>query len=396
MPEFAEASKCTGCFACVNICPKQCIQMKANEEGFLFPLIFDMRECVDCGLCEKVCPVLNNKKDKVSHLTEVYAAYTLKSDIRRESSSGGIFSELAVEVIKKSGVVYGAAYDNEFVVHHICVESEVDINKLRGAKYSQSDLGRCFTDVKKRLDKGRLVLFSGTPCQVAGLKSFLGKEYSNLLCVDFVCHGVPSPMVWKEYVRYRSSVDAEGIMPDKINLRSKESGWSNYRYSNVYEYPNGKKYFSLSGDDLYMKLYTNNYISRKSCSECGFKGHKRTSDFTIGDFWGIWEIDPVMDDNQGTSLVLIHSQKGKNLFETIQDRIKYKQMTLEQAIFQNKSLIESSEEQIRRKEIIEMVRMGKISEVNNIFPKAKCQKKLLISKIKENVVRYVHHVYSDS
>ena len=256
---------------------------------------------------------------------------------------------------------------------------------LRGAKYAQSDLGNSFIEIRNRLKNNQKVLFSGTPCQVAGLKSFLRRDYDNLICVDFVCHGVPSPMAWKEYVKYRSQIDASGQLPEKINLRSKKSGWSRYRYSNLYEYPDGNVYTALSGNDLYMKLFVGDYISRESCSNCQFKGYSRVSDITLGDFWGIWDIDPEMDDDKGTSLVLVQSEKGRKIFSEITVRICSKEMTLQQASMQNPSLLKSSPAKANRQEVLDMIREGRIGELENLFPKPQKEKMSLLRRIARKV-----------
>lgn len=226
---------------------------------------------------------------------------------------------------------------------------------------------------------GQKVLFSGTPCQVAGLKSFLGKEYDNLLCIDFVCHGIPSPVVWKEYVKYRAKQDADDEMPKAINLRSKSTGWSKYQYSNIFKYENGKQYSILSSDSLYMKLFVGNYISRSSCENCKFKGYSRVSDVTLGDFWGIWDIDSEMDDNKGTSVALVQSERGKSLWNMIGDNIVCKEVLLEQTSEQNPSMLLPSESNTRRHEVLCKIRRGKISECENLFFK---QKLSLLVKIK--------------
>lgn len=375
---------CMGCTACEESCPQNCITMHLDKEGFLYPCINDSSKCTDCKLCKKVCPVLNMLLVS-ENKPKAYAAWSCNAKIRAESSSGGVFSELAKIVFFQNGAVLGAAYDENFVVKHICIETEEELLKLRGAKYAQSDLGNSFIEIRNRLKNNQKVLFSGTPCQVAGLKSFLRRDYDNLICVDFVCHGVPSPMAWKEYVKYRSQIDASGQLPEKINLRSKKSGWSRYRYSNLYEYPDGNVYTALSGNDLYMKLFVGDYISRESCSNCQFKGYSRVSDITLGDFWGIWDIDPEMDDDKGTSLVLVQSEKGRKIFSEITDRICSKEMTLQQASMQNPSLIKSSPAKANRQEVLDMIREGRIGELENLFPKPQKEKMSLLRRIARKV-----------
>lgn len=343
MPELASKSQCTGCTACANSCPRQCIQMKEDSAGFLYPEIVKPSACIACGACERACPVLaDNKVTENDSSTFAYAAFANNEPLRMESSSGGVFSELATVILQMGGIVYGASYDENGVVRHIGIENKQDLGKLRGAKYSQSVLGNTFLTIKKQLMSGKAVLFSGTPCQVAGLKSFLKRDYDNLVCIDFVCHGVPSPMVWEKYIAYRLQLDNGGTLPLHINLRNKESGWRNYSYSVEFAYANKKRYFCKNTEDPFMYLFVNDYILRRSCNDCHFKGYNRVSDITLGDFWGIQNIDPEMDDNKGTSLVLIHDAVGEDLLKKIARRVKIKQVTLEQASSENLSLLKSS------------------------------------------------------
>ena len=205
--KLAKLNQCTGCQACASACPRACIRMERDEDGFLRP-VAQTSNCVDCGLCEVSCPIMSPPALSENDPT-AYAAYSRDEKLRVESSSGGIFSELALEVLKQHGAVFGAAYDDHFKVIHVCVEKPEELAKLRGAKYAQSDLCDTFLKIKKRLEGKQLVLFSGTPCHVAGLKAFLHKEYGNLICVDFVCHGVPSPTAWQQYVKYQAQTDGK-------------------------------------------------------------------------------------------------------------------------------------------------------------------------------------------
>lgn len=380
MPQLAAKESCTGCSACVHTCPKSCIRMNADADGFLFPLVSE-EACIHCGLCEKVCPIRHLPIPEEGE-TVAYAAYVTDPVIRAESSSGGIFSALALQVLAKEGAVFGAAYDSQFDVRHICAENSEDLARLRGAKYAQSELGNTFRNVRERLDRGQHVLFSGTPCQVAGLKSFLRKDYDNLICVDFVCHGVPSPMAWHKYVRFRSNMDSGGQLPQRINLRSKDTGWSRYAYSNVFSYPNGKKYACTSGESLFMRLFVGDHINRLSCAQCAFKGYRRVSDITLGDFWGIWDIAPELDDNKGTSLILLHSDKGQRIFTDIQASIVCKPMTLAQASAQNASLLVSAKTQPDREEILALLRREDFDALQTRFPKPVSRKPSLLIRIK--------------
>lgn len=330
--------------------------MKKDDAGFEFPEVIEQSACIACGACERICPVLANKKTEESHSsTFAYAAFSINDSLRMESSSGGVFSELAVVILQLGGIIYGASYDDEGVVRHTGIEAQKELGKLRGAKYSQSILGDSFLTLKKQLDSGRTVLFSGTPCQVAGLRAFLKRDYDNLVCIDFVCHGIPSPMVWEKYVRYRSQIDNGDMFPQHINLRNKESGWSNYAYSVEFTYADNTRYLCKNGDDPFMRLFVNDYILRESCSNCHFKGYKRVSDITLGDFWGIWNIDPEMDDDKGTSLILTHTAKGENMMNAVAGNIKCERVTLEQAVNRNPSMLKSSEHKPNRDIVLKTI-----------------------------------------
>ncbi|WP_173553367.1 Coenzyme F420 hydrogenase/dehydrogenase, beta subunit C-terminal domain [Sharpea azabuensis] len=353
MPILADKNQCTGCTACANICPKSCIEMKEDDEGFAQPVI-DNSKCISCLACERVCPILSNRTPKDEE-TKAYAALSKNDETRLESSSGGIFSELAKLILQSNGIVYGAKYDDDFKVIHTGIEDIESLKELRGAKYSQSDLSTIFQIIKTQLNNGRQVLFSGTPCQIGGLKAFLKKDYDNLYCIDFVCHGVPSPLVWKKYIEYRSQVDADNQVPEYINLRNKESGWSHYSYQVEFAYSKSNHYLCQNDKDLYMSLFVNNYILRRSCSNCYYKGYSRESDITLGDFWGIWDILPSMDDNKGTSVVFTHSNKGEKLLNSAAIHLQSNPVTLDQATMMNPSLLKSSFPKENRERVLKEI-----------------------------------------
>lgn len=312
--KLAENS-CTGCTTCAERCPQKCICMKPNDEGFLYPEI-DKTACVECGLCEKDCPVLH--KPMRSHdKTVAYSAYSKDIDNRLSSSSGGIFSLLANEVLDDGGIVYGAAFDDCFNVHHIGVETKDELGKLRGSKYVQSNLDNVFYNVKIALDSGRKVLFSGVICQIAGLKAYLKCEYPNLFTVDVLCHGVPSPKLWRKYINYLEGIYGASVR--RLSFRSKKYGWKTYSLS--FAFSNNKEYTRIYNKDPYMQMYLQNICLRPSCYECRFNEIDRLSDITLGDCWGIGKTMPDMDDDRGTSVVLIHSENGKDYFDKIKQHL---------------------------------------------------------------------------
>lgn len=288
--------------------------MAPDGEGFFYPQI-DVSRCVDCGLCEKVCPVLNPVPENTE--TKAFAAYSVNEEVRENSSSGGIFTELASAVVQKGGVVFGAALDDSLTCFHCWAENREQLAQFQGSKYVQSRIGDAYNQAKAFLDTGRLVLFTGTPCQVEGLLSFLQKPYPNLLTQDIICHGVPSPAVWDRYVAYREKRSGAGAKA--VFFRDKNSGWQTYSLS--MEFKKGKRYKERLDLDPYMRAFLNNLSLRPSCYRCHFKKKQRPSDITLADLWGAERIVPDMDDDKGTSLVIAHSAKGAALFESISSAV---------------------------------------------------------------------------
>lgn len=358
---------CMGCTACVVSCPKQCIKMRKLIKGFLYPSVAQ-NNCINCGICEKVCPLIS--KIETHHETKVFAMKNKKASERTNSASGGIFPLIAQFVIKKKGVVFGAAYDQEFEVRHIKVEKEEDIAKLQSAKYTQSIMGNTFVEVGKALSENRWVVFSGTPCQCIGLKIFLKKEYDKLIIVDLVCHGVPSPKVWRTYIKWRSNQENDGKLPEHINMRSKYSGWSKYSYSTEFDYGNGNISRFPNGQDPFMKAFVGNICLRKSCSQCPAKGIERCSDFTLGDYWGVWNQHPEFDDNKGTSIVFTHSKKAIEILNEIKSQAECIKVDMEEAIKENSSMIVSSQEHPKRDEFLKEITYENFDKtVDKYFPK---------------------------
>lgn len=323
MSFIQENLNCSGCHACYNACPKHCITMKSDNEGFWYPQM-EQANCINCGLCERVCPILH--KITVNRAPQAYAAYLGDEKTRMESSSGGIFTALAEDVSKQGGVVFGACFDKNFDVVHDYAETIQELEKFRGSKYVQSKIGDTYRQAKDFLETGRPVLFSGTPCQIGGLKSYLGKEYNNLICQDLICHGVPSPKVWQKYVAFREA--EAGVPARRIAFRSKDEGWK--RYSVSFEFKNDTEYRETLDRDLYMRAFLHNVCLRPSCYHCAFKTLHRQSDITLADFWGIERIVPEMFDDKGTSLVLVNTPKGQTLFERIAAKAVVKKVDWQQ------------------------------------------------------------------
>jgi len=337
-------TNCCGCNACCNICPTNAIQMINDEKGFWFPSI-DKDKCINCGMCEKVCPMLTNKDNNNNPIA--YACYNKDEKIRMESSSGGIFTLLAINIINRGGVVFGASFNNENLVEHICIDNIYDLYKLRGSKYLQSNTNITYKKVKDYLDKNVIVLYTGTPCQIEGLLSYLQIDYENLFTQDIICHGVPSPKVWKKYLEFRL-----GNTKDKtiINFRDKSEGWINY---NIVLQNDSVKYKKIYKHDLYFKAFLNDICLRDSCYNCKFKKHNRLSDITLGDFWGINEVLPEINDDKGTSLVIVNSNKGIELFDNINADIIFKKVDLDKALEFNLMIIKSADLNKNREKFFE-------------------------------------------
>ena len=291
--------------------------------------------------------------------TEAYACYN-KCPLKRESSSsGGLYVKLAETVMKSGGKIFAVVYDENFETKHVEITSEEQLRASQGSKYIPSRLGDIFIEVRAYLRAGVQVLFVGTPCQCSGLISYLGKPYENLITIDFVCHGVPSRLAWWKYL---SDLEEDNIDFDRklvsINMRDKNSGWSKYNYSWHFVYSDGYEKFVRQGEISYMKGFTSDIYLRPSCYECRFKGIKRQTDITLGDYWGVWDIQPDLDDDKGISLLLIHTENGKKLLDSISDEIEIKKALLEKAVERNPSMVSSAKVKKKRDEFFERIERG--------------------------------------
>ncbi len=337
MIKITDKTRCSGCGACASKCPKKCIQMTLDSEGFLYPRV-DTASCIDCGLCEKVCPILNPYSNKKIESIGCFAAYSNNQEIRKESSSGGIFSEMANNVFDNNGVVFGAAFDDDWSVKHTYIETADEIKRLRGSKYVQSDIKDSYINAKKFLDEGRQVLFSGTPCQIGGLYSFLNKEYDNLITVDFICHGVPSRIVWDEYLKIQKGTANADIID--ISFRNKDNGWA--KFNTKISFENGEEYVKYHSEDMFMKTYLSDISLRPACYYCSFKGKNRKSDITLADYWGVNRAHPEINDDKGISLIFINSKCGQLLIDKIKGNLFMKNVDENEVVKYNKSINLSS------------------------------------------------------
>lgn len=303
--------------------------MQADSEGFLYPIVNEA-DCIDCGLCEKVCHEVHPYEERKPQ--KVYAAINKDEQVRMNSSSGGIFYLLAEKTIKEGGVVFGARFDDHWQVIIDYAETFEGVKAFMGSKYVQAQMESAYSDAKRFLQEGRKVLFSGTPCQIAGLHHFLRKPYDNLLTVDIICHGTPSPKVWSRYLDEVVTAGRKAI--NDIQFRNKRNGWKNFSFAMLYN--KDEDTVSLccqAAKNHYMHAFLNNLILRPSCHHCQSKEGRSHSDITIADFWNVSKIVPEMDDDKGTGLVLINSQKGYKTFEW--SKITHKETTAKMALRHN-------------------------------------------------------------
>lgn len=326
MLHLEKKEDCCGCTACESICPIGCITMQPDEEGFVYPYI-DTDKCIDCHKCEKVCPIKKDKKN--INRVDAICCRALDKNIVKDSTSGGFFTPLAQHVLEQQGCVIGVECGDDKIIKHISVKNKNDLNKLRGSKYVQSDLNGVFSDVKKELNNGTMICFSGTPCQVSGLLSYLDKDYENLITVDMVCKGVPSPKLWKKYVDYQEKKYNSKIR--EVSFRKKTYGYHSGTMELIFE--NGKKYSGSGRVDFFLKSFYSDISSRPSCYNCSFKSDSHQSDFTIFESWHASTVVPgLKDDDLGYTSVLINSDKARSVFLKIKDKYEWYEIDKEQAI----------------------------------------------------------------
>ncbi len=335
MKSVIENRECTGCSACANACPKTCIKMQPDNAGFLFPNI-EEEKCINCNICKFVCPVLHFMPNSETDFKEAWGVTINDNDILLKSSSGGLFSAIAQHVLNMGGCVFGAAFSEDYKnVNHVVIENRNDLCRIRGSKYVQSASGDCYRTAKALLNDGRKVLYSGTPCQIAGLRAFLGKKYDHLITVDVICHGVPSGLLWRKYL---NNIEEEMQGATKsVNFRSKKVDWIHYGMQIM----NNKTYYKSKDDDPYLKMFLNNCCLRESCYHCKFKGNKTNSDITIGDFWGVRTTTNDIDGTYGVSLAIIHTKEGRAVFEEVKSNCKCVNVDYNKSIVWNKNFINS-------------------------------------------------------
>ncbi len=377
MEEVLKREKCTGCTACFSICPVQAIEMSEDLDGFKYPII-NQNKCINCGLCKKTCPVLNTKSNFA--LNECYATINKNKKIALESSSSGLFTLIAQKILKEDGIVIGATFENNKLIHKAISEVK-DLEQLRRAKYLQSDLGNIFSFIKKNI-KDRKILFVGTPCQVAGLKRII-KDNENLFTIDFICHGVPTPKLFQKYVK-----ELEEKYNDKLisyNFRDKETGWDTYSNSMIFK---TSKHIERAKDNSYMNLFLSDKALRESCYNCNFKLGNKYSDITSGDFWGIKKVYPDMYDKTGVSSLIINSAKGRKMLEEIKKDLILKECQIENIFENNKSLIASAIKPFKRKLFLKDIDTLSIESLNKKYKRKDSLLKKIYFKLKIKIKKY--------
>lgn len=364
---FENRKDCCGCGACYNACPKNAIYMQEDDYGYIYPVI-DGTLCVECGKCRQVCAFQNHEETNIPLST--YAAAAKNSDIIMKSSSGGIFTALAENFIENSGIVFGAAFGKDWNLKHIAAQNKEQLRQLRGSKYIQSSTGTTFRQVQELLKSGKTVLYSGTPCQIAGLKGFLGREYDNLLTVDLVCHGVPNNRMFRDYIRFLEQKQNGRIV--EYIFRDKSMGWGK-NGSAVIESPNGKRYRKKLWESAssYHYYFATSLICRENCYSCRYACANRPADITLGDYWGIEKAHPqylsdkLLDDTKGISVVIANTEKGNSYIQRISDAVELKSSNFDAASSGNERLRHGSECSSKRAELLRIYKNGGWSAVDN-------------------------------
>ena len=387
MIQITDKSKCCGCNACGDVCPKDAITFKTDIEGFWYPEV-NMERCIDCGVCEKVCPELHINELKKNDYEQpvTIAAINKNMKERWDSTSGGAFSALADAMYAQGGYVSGAVYNEDFSVSNFISDNPADLAKLRSSKYLQSNAEGLYKRIRDLLRKGEKVLACGTPCQMAALRSFLHKDYDNLIIVDFICRGVNSPKVYRKYLdslerRYGGKVVY-------VKAKNKELGWRNLTRKVVFD--NGKVYYGVRMDDDFRRGYHTNVFCRPSCYVCQYKGFPRMADITIADYWGIEKVDKNLDNNIGTSMILLNSKKGEAYFDLVKDKLEWEYTKFESILPGNIALRKPIEPaKINRKQFFEDLDKGTFDDVvRKYFPLKKGKDVSFRGKIKQLIKPY--------
>ena len=341
-----DKNKCTGCRMCEQICPVNAIKMVENGEGFLEPEIIE-NKCINCGLCAKRCPQLNELKFNKLKEVQAYAAKNKNMETQKQSSSGGLFSNFADYVFYNNGVIYGCVFNKDIKAEHIRIDNKEELYKLRGSKYVQSDTKDTFKQVKQDLENGKTVLYTGTPCQISGLKQFLGRDYDKLITIDLVCHGVPSPELFQKYIKYLEEKYGSKIVEYQFRSKEKNVWGLNLK---IKFYNDKVKYIPMSLDPYY-KTFIEGKNYRECCYNCKYANENRIGDITIADYWGIEKEHPEFYDEKGVSAIILNTEKGLQIWNEINEQIAYIPSTIEKVKNKNHNLNMPTERTSERENI---------------------------------------------
>ncbi len=353
---FTNKEDCCACGACLNACPKGAISMTRDENGFLYPTI-DSESCVECGKCVNTCSFVHHERLNSTDTPMVYVSAAKDKNINKKSASGGIFAELALCVLSKNGVVFGSAWTDDYSAEHIRIDSAEELYRIQGSKYVQSNIGSTYSQAKSALEDGKTVLFSGTPCQISGLRSFLNRDYRSLYTVDIVCHGVPSDSILKDDVRHQLRKKGLPEQGATVSFRSKDKGWGT-----TGTITSGDK--KLPFDAIrspYYSYFLKGSIYRDSCYNCRYASEPRVGDITLGDYWGVEknhpDVDSVIKIEDGVSCVIANTAKGKELFSMLSERVSTLESTLEKAKKYNGQLSHCTKKPSNRERLLEIYRV---------------------------------------
>ena len=343
-------SNCCGCGVCETICPRKCISLCQDEEGFSYPII-NKELCINCDTCERACPVLHPPIINLSD-NQMYACSSYDTDSKLNSSSGGAFYLLASSIISNGGIVFGVKMSQDYRFSlFTSISSNKELFSILGSKYIQARTERIYKTVNQELESGKLVLFSGTPCHIAALKNYLNKKYDNLFLVDLSCHGVPSEKAWNYYLDCKEEKENAKVV--SASFRNKESGWKEFSLST--DYSNGSHHAETFTKDSFGKAFNKRLLFRPSCEHCRFKGLNRWSDLTLADFWGIDEITDAFADCKGTSLIIVHTEKGARMIENIRNLAKIIPVSHEQGTRRNPYIYRSVVPHSNKKKFFELL-----------------------------------------
>ena len=366
MIEIKDKKDCCGCWACKNVCPVQCISMPEDAEGFRYPTV-DKNKCINCHLCEKVCPIIHAEADKPNEKQRAYLLQHKDKEVLLQSASGGAFTAIASWVIRQGGVVFGAAYDKDFQVTHQYVETYEDLKIFRNSKYVQSYTGDALKQVKDFLKQGRMVCYSGTPCQLEGLLRYLRKPYDNLITIDVMCHSITSPKIFRMYV-----VEMKKKYGDDLsNIMFRDKSPYGYKYSQMSAYKGRKQVYREGVDtDVYLRSFFSDVNVRPSCYDCKFKKQHHLTDFSIWDCFDVYKFSSKLDNDKGVTRILANTEKAQLILKEIQEDTTIMEIPVDEAVSGVNEMLHSVKMSPRRERFFELANIGGGNTLFSYFPKS--------------------------